>query len=270
MRELYQTDPEARRRDEQTRLLLGLGDVIAQGRFQEGGIAGGVSRLGTGLMDMRREEEDREREFAIRMAELDTEAQSALLEGRRRILEIENQRIRGEISDQDAADAVSLEILKMEADQAVQGQDVQDLIALLGLRIQASAAQASAQRQLREMPDELSAYLLDRTGGEGTIGGIPDLNTPDGLEVLEDKGLERILGEINRVRDTIRVLSGGNQSALDDAMRLFERELARKGYTTGTGLREEGLDRENPDIVLGGNADGGSIDLSFNKLVPQP
>ena len=239
-------DPEQDERDRLAMLAGIVGGAISRGRFQEGGIGGGIAAGVPSLLDLRSQQRDRAEAIEDSLDDLTMGGLQQVRDTRTAIDNIRREMITGNISDEEAQFAMQLEAAKLKTQIEARGIDPNLLLQLAKLDVDLQSAQLSANMQDRLSQSDYE-NTLDRIDAVIT-SGVDDERTPQ--QVL-DSGLAT-------VNETVQALGLSG-----DARRSLARYVLRKIQAQFPNAQFNRPEQE-------GYSDGGMVGTGFDKLIPQP
>ena len=242
-------DPEQDERDRLALLAARVGGAISRGRFQEGGIGGGLSEAGVEMLGLRERQRERAQGIEDSLDNLTASGLEQIRESRNRMDQIRREMASGDISEQEGIFEMQLERLRLQAD--IEGErldNIAPLIQLEQLRAQennarATLAAALAQNTQREYPGSVLEENLQE------LRNIVENEELSPQEMFENGWAEiqgRLPGDMLSQRAHVQVL-----------VRLIQEKFPNLSLT-GT----------STDIQ--GRSEGGMVTSGFDSLIPQP
>lgn len=236
-------DPEQDERDRLAMLAGIVGGAISRGRFQEGGIGGGIAAGVPSLLDLRSQQRDRAEGIEDSLDDLTMGGLQQVRDTRTAIDNIRREMITGNISDEEAQFAMQLEAAKLKTQIEARGIDPNLLLQLAKLDVDLQSAQLSAN-----MRDRLSQSDYENT-----------------LESIDTA----MVGERGDDRTPQQVLDSGLATANEAVQALGLSGDARRSLTRYV-LRKIQAQFPNAEFNTEGYSDGGMVGTGFDKLIPQP
>jgi len=244
--------------DQMSELARIVGGSISRGRFQEGGIGGGISEGITDLRDLQegqraedRRVRDEIRDIGLRRFEAESTAEE-------RLLQIERDIISGRITAEQGADEARLINAQRAAEISRAELDTTALVnaAQIASNERISTAEIAAQMALNERAMQMT-----------------DVETFAHVAQLEPQAIEAI-GTVDNVRDL--------QSAIHNRVKLYMDEfpparqkrimegLIRKAMQTALTEGSDALIADIRRVLTPGAADGGFMEQGLGTLIPRP
>lgn len=242
-------DPEQDERDRLALLAARVGGAISRGRFQEGGIGGGLSEAGVEMLGLRERQRERAQGIEDSLDNLTASGLEQIRESRNRMDQIRREMASGDISEQEGIFEMQLERLRLEADIDEERLDnIAPLIQLEQLRAQENNARAT-----------LAAALAQNTQREYS-GSVLEGNLQELRNIVENNELspeEMFAGGVTQIRSQLPGDLLSQQRHVEFLVRLIQEKFPNLSLTgTSTGIQ--------------GRSEGGMVTSGFDSLIPQP
>ena len=242
-------DPEQDERDRLAALAGIVGGAISRGRFQEGGIGGGIAAGVPSLLDLRSQQRDRAERIEDSLDDLTLGGLQQVRDTRTAIDGIRREMLTGNISDEEARFQTRLEIANLEAEIERRGINPELLLGILNLQAQVQSAQLNAG-----VRDRLA--VANRMTLNEALENILETSPRD------DRTPQEIFDKAASFIDSMTGTTEGVTNQVNLQMKQQVINYLREKFPNiefATGQDEEA-----------GYSDGGMVGTGFDKLIPQP
>ena len=254
----------ARKADQISELARIVGGSISRGRFQEGGIGGGISEGITDLRDLQERQRAEDRVLRDQIRDIDLRRFEAESTAEERLLQIERDIISGRITAEQGADEAALVNAQRAAEISRAELDTTALV---------NAAQIASNENISRAEIAAEMHLNERSMQ------MTDPETFAHIERLEPQATAAI-GTVDNVRDLASAIKNNVGPYMDGfppaRQRRIVEGLIRKAMQTALTEGSEALKADIRRLYASGTADtpgaadGGFMEQGLGTLIPRP